>query len=69
MTGPQTDVPVEGESDTRFSAREADCACGARMRLQHVSPHLKTREVEVWVFACATCKHSLHVIRPLGVDT
>ena len=68
MSEPQTDVPIESDTATRFSTREVDCACGARMRLQHVKPHLKAREVEVWVFACPECKHRLHVIRPLGVD-
>ena len=68
MTGSQTDVHLDDETDARFSTREIDCACGARMRLQHVKPHLKAREVEVWVFACSKCKHRLHVIHPLGVD-
>ena len=70
MTEPQTgaSVAAQPEAGTRFSARGTVCACGTRMRLQHVKPHLKAREVEVWMFACPRCKHRLHVIRPLGVD-
>ena len=70
MTEPQTDraTGAADELATRFPAQGSSCACGARMRLQYVKPHLKAREVEVWVFACPRCEYRLHVIRPLGVD-